>query len=115
TAAHDVMEHLWDWRTSSQKLLESVRRAGITKIWSGELPVLSFELSGRSPQDVEEALDRDFGIVVRSGLHCAPEAHQVLGTLEQGTVRVSTSVATTDDEFNALTEALVHLRTHEPN
>jgi cysteine desulfurase/selenocysteine lyase len=34
-------------------------------------------------------LDRDFGIMVRSGLHCAPAAHRTLGTFPAGTLRFS--------------------------
>ncbi len=34
-------------------------------------------------------LDRDFGIMVRSGLHCAPLAHMTLGTFPAGTLRFS--------------------------
>ena len=41
--------------------------------------------------DCEEAALRlaDSGIAVRAGLHCAPLAHESVGTLESGTVRVS--------------------------
>ena len=35
-------------------------------------------------------LDRR-GICVRGGLHCAPLAHAALGTIEDGTVRISFS------------------------
>ena len=41
------------------------------------------------------------GIAVRCGLHCAPLAHQKLGT-EQGTVRVSPSAFTRREEIDAL-------------
>lgn len=34
-------------------------------------------------------LDRDYGIQTRCGLHCAPLAHQALGTFPHGTVRFS--------------------------
>lgn len=111
-AAEDAMASVWDWRTAAVALREAVEAAGVRKIWSGELPVLSFEIEGKSPQEVEAALDREFGIVVRSGLHCAPEAHQVLGTLEHGTVRVSTSAATRPEDYEALTEALRYVATH---
>jgi cysteine desulfurase / selenocysteine lyase len=39
------------------------------------------ELAGR--------LEREHDVLTRAGLHCAPEAHQVLGTLETGAVRMS--------------------------
>jgi cysteine desulfurase / selenocysteine lyase len=34
-------------------------------------------------------LDRDHGVLTRAGLHCAPEVHRLLGTLDTGAVRFS--------------------------
>ena len=48
--------------------------------------------------------DRD--IAVRSGLQCAPMAHEFMGTHPDGTVRFSTSYFTTDEDFRALEDAL---------
>jgi len=38
------------------------------------------------------------GVCVRSGLHCAPLAHESAGTLDTGTVRLSFSPFTTAEE-----------------
>lgn len=46
------------------------------------------------------------GISVRTGLQCAPVAHQFLGTYPAGTIRFSTSYFTSDDDFAELKEAL---------
>ena len=46
------------------------------------------------------------GISVRTGLQCAPLAHQFLGTYPAGTIRFSTSYFTSDDDFAELREAL---------
>ena len=35
------------------------------------------------------ALDAEYGIMTRVGLHCAPAAHQTLGTYPTGTIRFS--------------------------
>ncbi len=54
--------------------------------WCG---ILSFSVEGVTPQSLEAALGAK-NIAVRAGLHCAPWAHQWLGTIEDGgTVRVS--------------------------
>ena len=45
-------------------------------------------------------------ISVRTGLHCAPLAHQFLGTYPAGTIRFSVSYFTTDEDFQELQEAL---------
>ena len=46
------------------------------------------------------------GICVRSGLHCAPTAHESAGTLKTGTVRFSFSPYTTETQVKAACTAL---------
>ena len=65
------------------------------------MPVLSFNIEGMRSEDAGKRLAQA-GIAVRCGLHCAPAAHQKMGTLETGTVRVSPSVFTTKAELDAL-------------
>lgn len=48
-------------------------------------------------------------ISVRTGLHCAPLAHQFLGTYPAGTIRFSVSYFTTDEDFQKLQEALDYI------
>lgn len=48
----------------------------------------------------------DRNVAVRTGLQCAPIAHQFLGTYPAGTIRFSTSFFTDDKDFETLTEAL---------
>lgn len=52
--------------------------------------VLSFRVAGRDCEELSEALARN-QIAVRSGLHCAPLAHQSAQTIQTGTVRLSFS------------------------
>ena len=71
--------------------------------------VLSFRLR---TMDCEEAAQRlaEYGVCVRSGLHCAPTAHRSAGTLETGTVRLSLSPFTTAREtqgFCSVLEAIL--------
>ena len=56
-----------------------------------------------SKLDVNELsyiLDSDYGISNRSGLHCAPLAHETIGTYPAGTVRLSIGYFNTIDEIN---------------
>ena len=46
------------------------------------------------------------GISVRTGLQCAPKAHQFLGTYPAGTIRFSVNALTRDKDFEELEEAL---------
>jgi cysteine desulfurase family protein len=69
-------------------------------------PVASIEVVGISSAEVAFILDRAFDIAVRAGLHCAPEAHQVTGTVERGLVRFSVGHATTEAEVDAAVQAV---------
>jgi selenocysteine lyase/cysteine desulfurase len=56
-------------------------------------------------------LDNSFNIAVRSGLHCAPDAHRTLGTLAGGgTVRISLGHFTTEHDIDACLEALIKIK-----
>ena len=50
--------------------------------------------------ETEELADslNEYGVMIRSGLHCAPLAHKTIGTSETGTVRFSLGI------FNTLSD-----------
>jgi cysteine desulfurase family protein len=69
-------------------------------------PLISFRLHNMAPNVVSDILDREYNIVVRSGLHCAALAHQTLGTSALGAVRVSFGCYNQMDEIRTLCDAL---------
>jgi len=68
--------------------------------------VVSINLAGWSPSDLARALDQEFGILTRAGLHCAPRAHRTLKTFPQGTVRFSFGFFNTKAEIETVLSAL---------
>lgn len=68
--------------------------------------VFSFVTDRLSPSAVADALYAKHGVEVRSGLHCAPLAHQTLGTFPTGTVRISPSPYHTPADFEYLVKAI---------
>ncbi|RJX34066.1 MAG: aminotransferase class V-fold PLP-dependent enzyme [Desulfarculus sp.] len=70
------------------------------------LPLLSCNLHGLPAGDAADILDGDFGIAVRSGLHCAPLVHQDLGTAASGALRFSLGPFNTDEHIQAALEAM---------
>ena len=68
--------------------------------------ILSFTINGVPPSDICYILENNFAIVTRSGLHCAPLIHEHIGASPGGTVRVSPSWFTTDDELSAFEHAI---------
>ena len=72
------------------------------------VPVLSFNVGDVSSEVIASKLN-DRGISVRSGLHCAPSAHDYIGTLEQGAVRVCPSAFSNMNEINTLVLSLLRI------
>jgi cysteine desulfurase family protein len=56
--------------------------------------------------DSAGAIFAERGISVRTGLHCAPKAHQFLGTFPSGTIRLSVNALTSEKDFEELKNAL---------
>lgn len=69
-------------------------------------PAVSFNIMGMDPAAVTMQLDDRFGIMSRSGLHCAPSAHKTIGTFPSGTVRFSFSCFNTEEQVVFSIEAL---------
>ena len=68
-------------------------------------PVVSFTVPGQAPHEVGYMLEEGFGIISRTGLHCAAMVFACLGRPE-GNVRFSLSRFTTDDEINEAIDAI---------
>ena len=67
--------------------------------------VLLFNHGAYSPAELAGRLARE-GICVRAGLHCAPLAHEALGTLSRGAVRLGFGAFNSVCELDALWTAL---------
>lgn len=68
-------------------------------------PVLSANIADRPSEEVAAELNR-YGIAVRAGLHCAPAAHRVFGTLPTGTLRFAPSVFSTRQQVEQACRAM---------
>jgi cysteine desulfurase family protein len=95
----------------TERLLEGLESLGKAVIygprrWVERIGVVSFNLEGISSSELAYLLDEEYGICVRSGLHCSPLAHNTAGTLRQGTVRVSFSLMNTLEDVDYLLGAL---------
>lgn len=72
--------------------------------------VFSVRLTGLAPAELSAILEERFGILTRSGLHCAPWAHRAIGTLaDGGTTRLSLGALLTLADVDAAAEALAAL------
>lgn len=62
--------------------------------------IVAFNFNEVDSTEVSYVLDRAFQIATRAGLHCAPLAHETLGTLKKGIVRLSIGCFNTIDEID---------------
>lgn len=73
------------------------------------LPIVSLSVEGFAPSDLATILDVEFGIEVRAGLHCAALIHAALGSVPEGTLRVSGGHSTTESEVRAFLDAMAEI------
>ena len=86
-----------------------------TAMGSLRVGVVSLNLQGYSPSDLAFALDSEYGIMIRPGLHCAPLAHRALGTFPQGSARFSFGCFNTIAEVDYTLEVLRKLNERKKN
>lgn len=71
--------------------------------------VVGFNVANKTSVEVADYLDQKYNIATRAGLHCSPLTHNFLGTIQNGTVRVSLSHKNTKRQINKLLKALNEL------
>ena len=76
---------------------------------AGRAGVVSVIPENADPALVADALGREYGIMVRVGLHCAPNAHKTLGTFPTGTIRFSFGRWNTPQQVDTALSALREL------
>ena len=75
---------------------------------SARAGIVTLNLNDMTSSELADSLDRA-GILVRGGLHCAPGAHETLGTLQRGAVRLSIGHATTPEEIEYTIRTLYYI------
>lgn len=91
----------------AKRLSEGLQKLGCQVIVPGGsiTPVISFRIPGISPGDAADILTGSYDIILRSGLHCAPEIMEDIG-MKGGTMRLSLSRFTTEEEIARVLEAV---------
>jgi cysteine desulfurase family protein len=71
--------------------------------------VCSVRVEGMDPALVGHVLDAEYGVMVRTGLHCSPLAHTTLGTIDAGTVRFSFGYYNDEEQVDFAARALAEV------
>lgn len=101
-------------RRQAERCAAGLREQGI-KVFSGahQSGTISFVPRGDCEEFAQSLASR--GIAVRSGLHCAPLAHESAGTLDTGTVRVSFGHDASDDQTRRFLQAVLSVNKSTKN
>lgn len=71
--------------------------------------VISFNIKNIPVEEIAQELDHKYDIAVRIGLHCAPTAHSVIGTVDRGTVRIGIGYFNKKKHIDMLVKALKNI------
>ncbi len=92
------------------------RLAGLPRVrlhgWREDRPrtgLLSFTVEGIDTGELAARLDRDHGLAMRVGLHCAPAAHRRIGTFPAGTIRAGFGPFNVPADADLLADALAEV------
>lgn len=81
------------------KGLQSIDKVVLYRASYNRVPTVCFNIKDISSSDVVKRLDQN-NICVRGGIHCAILAHETIGTVETGAVRVSINSFNTEPEVD---------------
>lgn len=98
-------------KTLSERFLEGIYGLKNVKLYGATVPegrtgVFSVGFLNCDNAEAAWRLEREFGILTRCGLHCAPSAHKTLGSFPEGSVRFSTGWANTEADIDAALSAI---------
>lgn len=98
-------------RKLTKKLQAGLERIGNVKLYgpadvARKTAVIAMNIDGMDSEEVAGLLNDRYSIAVRAGLHCSPAAHETIGTAETGCVRICPGLYTTENELNAVIEAV---------
>ncbi len=98
-------------KTLSKRFLEGIYGLKNVKLYGatvleGRTAVFSVGFLNCDNAEAAWRLEREFGILTRCGLHCAPSAHKTLGSFPEGSVRFSTGWANTEADIDAALSAI---------
>jgi selenocysteine lyase/cysteine desulfurase len=95
----------------TEKFIEGLKTIPRLKLYGPEcvkdqIATISFNLARLSPSEVAQRLEKEFGILCRPGLHCAPAAHHTIGTFPEGTIRFGLSAFNSEAEIETAIRAV---------
>ncbi len=101
------------------KLQDGLSQIKGVKIWGTKnlerrVATMSVTVANYDAGDVGTILDVDYGILTRTGLHCAPLIHEHHGSAPRGTVRFSVGPFNAEEHVEAAVKAVAEVAADRP-
>lgn len=99
-------------RYLSGMLLEGIRDVPNVRLHTpvdGTALMASITIEGAYTDEIALAMETEFNILCRPGLHCAPLAHRHLGTIPNGTIRISPGYGNTEEDIEIAIKAVIEI------
>jgi selenocysteine lyase/cysteine desulfurase len=96
------------------RLVEHLKKRGDCSIYGHldakrRVGTLSFTHPSMDSIQLAGILDSSFNVAVRPYLHCSPYIHQAIGTMPNGTIRVSPGIFNTSEDIDYFADALLQI------
>lgn len=88
---------------------DGLRVLGPSQVFAPRAGVVSVDFANLDNGEAAFRLEQEYGVATRCGLHCAPTAHQTLGSYPQGAVRFSVGPFTTFGDIDYVQGAVYNL------
>jgi cysteine desulfurase family protein len=97
-----------------EMLIKCLKELPQVKVYGPEnqgdrIATFSFNVAPLPPSETASRLEKEFAVLCRPGLHCAPAAHRTLGTFPEGTVRFGLSAFNTEAEIDTAIQAIFQI------
>jgi cysteine desulfurase/selenocysteine lyase len=93
--------------------IKGVKFWGTTSL-ERRVATMSVTVANYDASDVGTILDVEYGILTRTGLHCAPLIHEHYGSAPRGTVRFSVGPFNTEEHVQAAVKAVAEIAADRP-
>lgn len=114
------MASIYDHEMKLMQMLQDgfAQIKGVT-VWGttslqNRVATLSVSIANYDAADVGTILDVEYGILTRTGLHCAPLIHEHYGTAPRGTVRFSIGPFNTEEHIQEAIKAVAEIASDRP-
>lgn len=89
--------------------MKNVKVYGVEDV-NKKVGIVSFNIKGKSCEQVADELSEKYGIAARGGYHCAGLAHKTIGCWDCGAVRLSVGPFNTKEQIKTAIEAVNRIR-----